>query len=388
MISFRSGSRRTRRRLERLASARVAPESLGAIAGALTACGLRGDLYRRAYEDLAAALPEDEMGMPHFIAYCCEAMRPFPLELSLDGLRRLFETRAPRLFKAKAAVALLNIHLAPYSPLWRGPIPRQAEFWSELLDILRSVGAPFLIIGDSHSNLYRRIVDGEGRLGIPVPILCSGCSAVGLANPRSRSGAGKRLAGLGAALAASGAGTNLPIFFKFGQVDAEFVFDFDRIRRGRFEFSSLEFRRFCMRSVESYVSFVADRFTAAQPCLIGLFPPALSDAAWRDGYVNAHVVATESDIDLDRVIEGLRRLEIPDLARRTRLHALYNHILRERARAASIGFLDDFSYFLGLDGVLDPRFVPCNRGADHHLEEAPTAAIIERLIDERLSTGA
>jgi hypothetical protein len=374
--------------LERLASVRIAPESLDRVAGALSACGLRDDVYRRAYEDLAAALPEDGMGTPHFIAFCSEAMRPFPIDLSLEGLRRLFETRAPRVFKAKAAVALLNAHLAPHSPLWRGPVPRQAAFWSELLAILRMAGTPFLIIGDSHSNLYRRIVDGPERLGIPVPVLCSACSAIGLANPRSRSGAGKRLAGLGDALATSGAGTSLPIFFKFGQVDAEFVFDFDRIRRERFEFSTLEFHRFCRRSVESYVSFVADRFAATRPCLIGLFPPALSDAAWREGYVNAHVVATESDVDLDHVIAGVRRLEIPDLARRTRLHALYNQLLRERAQAANIGFLNDFSYFLGPGGVLDPRFVPSHRGADHHLEEAPTAAIIERLIDERLSASA
>ncbi len=370
--------------LERLAMRQVGPDSIGAVSGALFEAGFSPSAYRLAYDDLAQALPCDNAATLHFIAFCQTDMRPFPIDLRLQGLRRLFTLRAPALFKARAAVALLNVHCAPSSPLWSAAPETQGAFWAELMCILRLVGAPYLIVGDSHSNLYRRIVIDQQRLLIPVPILCSGCSALGLANPNSRSGAGARLTQLGCALAQSSAAASVPILFDFGQVDVEFVFNFDRVRRAQRQFLNEEFERFCKRSVEAYLDFVAANFRAESSSVISIFPPALSDASWREGYVNAHVVALESGQDLDAVVAGVRELEIPSLKARTHLHDDYNQLLRNAALHRGLGFLDAFRSFLQPDGSLDPRFIPSHRGSDHHLEEKPAAPVIDALIAKHL----
>jgi len=385
VVSFFGKGFRRARGLRAIASTRVNPETIDHVVDALLQAGFSPLAYRSAHDDLASALDDDRASAMHFVAYCGEDTRPFPMSLSLDGLRRLFELRAPSHFKASVAVAVLNSVCTALSPIWSAPMSAQCAFWSDLLAILRLAGTPYFVIGDSHSNLYRRIVPTEDRLFIPVHILCLASSAIGLSNPNSRSGAGSRLTQLATALKQVTDPSQIQMLFKFGQVDVEFVFNFDRIRNQRPEFREDEFHSFCQRSIDSYIEFVSTRFSANYVNVVSVFPPALSDAAWRDGYTNAHIVDVESSQRLDEIVAGVRNLEIPALPERTRLSALYNRLLEKKTVQTKLRFLNDFPYFLGRDRVLDPIFVPNHKGADHHLEQKPTAPIIDRLIAKQLT---
>jgi hypothetical protein len=168
--------------------------------------------------------------------------------------------------------------------------------------------------------------------------------------------------------------------FKFGQVDVEFVFNFKRIESRVAPFDADRFEEFCRRSAQSYVGFLGDHFHRRDVAVASIFPPALSDETWRAGYTNAHIAALEGDRSAEEIAAGVRLLEIPTLPERTRHHALYNAVLRELALRARLDFIDDFSPFIGADGLVDRAFTPETKGTNHHLERAPTAAIMRRII--------
>jgi hypothetical protein len=73
------------------------------------------------------------------------------------------------------------------------------------------------------------------------------------------------------------------------------VFVFKRIETGHHWFEPEAFDQFCRRSVFSYVGFLNDHFKHHNVAVASIFPPTLSDEAWREGYVNAHIAATEGE---------------------------------------------------------------------------------------------
>ena len=194
-----------------------------------------------------------------------------------------------------------------------------------------------------------------------------------------------RLSALAAAL--NSYGSDVPMLFNFGQVDVEFVFNFERIKNEDFSFSIERFDAFCDVSATAYMDFIGANFIGRKVHIMGLLPPALVDDAWLKGYVNAHVVATESSQALDDVLDGAKNLEIPSLLERTRLHQRYNELLRMKACGHNFEFVDSLPHFLGKDDVLDPKFIPTHKGADHHLEEPPSIATAEGLIKRILNTA-
>jgi hypothetical protein len=239
---------------------------------------------------------------------------------------------------------------------------------------LRAQGAaPIAVVGDSHSaQLVRRAWRGEQWM-LPLHLLCTGASARGLDNPQAASGAGARVRAFLEALAS----TPMPVVFKFGQVDVEFIFAFKRLETGATAFDREAFEAFANETIERYVAFLAAVTPPAlRPCarVAGVFPPALSDAAWRKGYVNAHIAALHGPADPEVLAEGLARLELPSLAERTALHKAFNTRLIEAAGAAGFGVMFGFNALLGPDGTAAPRFLGKARGANHHLGYAATRA--------------
>ncbi len=75
---------------------------------------------------------------------------------------------------------------------------------------------------------------------------------MGLSNPRSRSNYGPRLIQQAPKIAAQQA----PVFLKFGQVDVEFVWIFDRIKKGLRYFSFTQFEEFCADAIRKYGDFI------------------------------------------------------------------------------------------------------------------------------------
>lgn len=207
----------------------------------------------------------------------------------------------------------------------------------------------------------------EGRWLAPLGFLESGASARGLAGD-GRSGAGPRVR---AALARLLAIDDLPILLKFGQVDVEFVHTFKRLAAGESAFDEAGFDAFVDETVARYVGFLVSAIPTAQRRrvrVMSLFPPTLSDPSWRAGYLNGHIVDLHGPADGEDLSKALSRLEIPNLARRTGLHARANLRLREAAEAEGFVVIDDMSPLLGPDGVVDPGFLGPAAGRDHHLD--------------------
>jgi hypothetical protein len=352
---------------------------LDKIITALERCGFSPQAYVRANRDLLLRLPDADTATIHLIAYGITEGRRFPIDLDPEGFDALGALGLAPAFKAATAAALVNNALAPASAFWSRSAGEQRALWKRLIPMLQGMATPYLIVGDSHSSLYRHLITEGTRPLLPVHVLLSACSALGLGNPQSRSGGAHRLAPLAQAIP-----PDVPTVFKFGQVDVEFVFAFKRIEAGERQFDPQQFDQFCGRSVESYIGFLDDHFGHAAVTVASIFPPTLSDAAWREGYVNAHVAATEGDRPLEEIRAGVRQLAVPDLRERTRHHAHYNGILRDRVARSGFAFLDDFSPFVGAAGVVDPRFIPTTGGRDHHLERQPTTPIIRDIIAARV----
>jgi hypothetical protein len=261
------------------------------------------------------------------------------------------------------------------------------EDLAQRLQILTTRGArPYGVVGDSHSRMLVR----RGRRGadwlLPIWHLETGASARGLARPEARSGAGARTRDvLRRLLAVDG----LPVLTMFGQVDIEFVHTFKRLANGERGFSPERFDAFADETVAAYVAFLAE---AVEPALRGrvrvcpVFPPALSDAAWRRGYLNAHLVALHGEGGREAMAAGLAGLEIPDLVQRTGLHDRFNARLARAASAEGFSSPDLFRAFVGGDGAVRPAFLGAARGADHHLDfaatQTPVLESLWRIVDE------
>jgi hypothetical protein len=250
-----------------------------------------------------------------------------------------------------------------------------------LRDLTPDGARPYVVIGDSHSRLLvRRSRDARDRWLAPLWWLESGASARGLGQAEARSGAGGRVrAAVRQALGLSGA----PILLKFGQVDVEFVQMFKRLEVDRPAFDPAVFRAFADETIGRYVAFLVDAVVPADRArmhVCSLFPPALSDAAWRTGYVNAHLVDLHGPADREGLAGRLAKLEIPDLAARTAQHAVFNAALAAAARAEGFAVCDDFTALLGPGGVVDPRWLGPQAGADHHLDfHAVRPQVVDRL---------
>lgn len=238
--------------------------------------------------------------------------------------------------------------------------------------------APLAVIGDSHStHLVRRIVRG-GRWMLPLHLLCTGASARGLSNPAAAAGAGGRARTFLDRL------PPMPVVFMFGQVDVEFVHAFKRLESGHARFDEAEFDAFAGETVTRYVGFLTDATPETlkpHATVATIFPPALSDSAWRQGYVNAHIAHLHGPADL----AGLGALEIPSLATRTRLHARFNALLDAAARSAGFGVLDVFTPLLGPDGVVQRSLLGRARGTNHHLGYAASRRALVGALSDLMS---
>lgn len=316
--------------------------------------------------------------------------RPLALDLVRRASRSLWSPRTSDP-AARATIRALGAGFGASRPDAASPLETA---WSELaraasasdandrLVRLAPGGArPYAVIGDSHSRLLvRRARDRDGRWLAPLWWLETGASARGLGRADARSGAGERV---GAAINRALAVSDAPILLKFGQVDVEFVQVFKRLEQGQAAFDPSAFKTFADETVTRYLAFLVGAVAPddrSRVRLCSLFPPALSDAAWRTGYVNAHIVDLHGPADGGDLVERLSGLEIPDLRVRTALHAGINAALASAARAEGFGVLDDFTPFLGADGVADPRYLGGAAGRDHHLDfHATRALMVDRM---------
>lgn len=344
--------------------------------------------YRDAHADLVEACPDPREALLHFFRHGIDELRLYPLTLDLDGFRAL---AGCGIEDQEFLVGLLSSLVTTALGSDGAREASAAGEQQSLLATAASLGArPYVVIGDSHSHHYRRRDIRGGEWLLPIHLLCSAGSAMGLDNPSSQSGYGRRIGAFAETWADWCATRGIPILLKLGQVDVEFVYNFKRIRDGRFRFEEPEFHEFCRFSTERYFRFLSRIFPAEARSgvhVLSVHPPALSDEMWRSGYVNAHVAALQSALPLDMLREGLERLDVPDLPTRTRMHAFYNMLVEARCDEHGFRYVDDFSPFVSASGTLDPRFIPRGRGRDHHLEPDTTREATTAILWDCVTSG-
>jgi len=358
------------------------PATPEAYAAALLAAGFDAEAYRAHHETLTPLGTEALAEHYHLHGRDADLYARFaasPADAGALAARFGFGHDDERRLRQDLAAALLH----------------QADLWGRdeaMVDRMLAPGPglkPLLVIGDSHGELY--LTEGPLRFAdvLPVPSLCTGASARGLGNPNSRGGAGERIRGLLAARGDALAG--MPVLLKFGQVDLEFVHDFQRMRDGRTAYDPGRARAFAAESAERYLAFVRElaALTPARLVVSAALPPALSDEALRRGYVNAHIAEMNGELDVPKVEAQLRALEMPDWDERTALAGDYNRRLREGCATAGLAFLDDFTPLLGPDGRVHPDLLVWHGGTDHHLcFNTPTGRALSGALAQQISSAA
>jgi hypothetical protein len=344
--------------------------------------GFSPEAYRDAYGDLTPLNWNATQALAHFLHHGLDERRDAPLTLDrqvLVALARL-QPRDTGL-KAKLLTCLAR-HLFDNTAHPYGPAI--AERWPDIRALAHEGGRPYFVAGDSHSNQYALTGTRDDAWLLPIHLLCTAGSARGLANPASRSGYGNHLRQAVELIKTLPGGDELPFLLQFGQVDIEFVYHFRRVMDGQRTLNLDDYRAFCDTTLERYVGFVTELFNSPQRLnvfLVSVFPPAVSDAAWRAGYVNDDIARHEQTMPATDLAAGIRGLEIADLRQRTEMHARYTAGLRAACRRHGFRFIDGFTPFLGADGLVDPRYViPEHAGAEHHLDSRATYAVLAGML--------
>jgi hypothetical protein len=174
------------------------------------------------------------------------------------------------------------------------------------------------------------------------------------------------------------AGLRLPVLLVFGQVDAEFVFTFRRLAKDPpAPFDEQAFIGFCEDTAEHYAEFAASLPQLGRPAwLAGILPPALSDAAWRAGYLNAHIASAHGGLPLEVLADRLKRADPPSLIDRVRHHQGFNRALESAARRRGLGFLDVAATLPMSGGAPEPDLLGPPARRDHHLDYSALGAYI------------
>jgi hypothetical protein len=326
------------------------------------ACGFDENRYVENNPDLETAGFDEPQAMLHFLAIGHLQPRdvtcgPFPD--GLDGIRCLATRNrdyVTGLFRSLFFSQAKQTSAA--DRLWNG-IARS------LIDGVRDMGGqPYFVIGDSHVYHYlRRTSVGEKWLAA-LPIVCVGGAAMRLAADDSRTGFGQKILQWAKHTAALVHRLDVPIFLKFGGIDAEFLWVRARIKKRAYRFSIDEFDDFARESVSSYGRFL-DALTEVMGRrwlrICAAYPAVVDDAYWADVFLTAHGSALASELE---------KTEIPDRSTRTRLRRLYNEHLRQMCREKSLAFVDDFSPFVDANGETAEICYRARRGRNHHIDYA------------------
>ena len=361
-----------------------APLSVNEVADLILGAGFAPGQYMTIRAD-AGSTEDRTATIRHFMSHGINEYRSFPSPINLPGMQRLasapLQNRLYRTVLVSAlGRALLHDTRANLDKVIDGLLPA-------VCSLCKTGAMPVLLIGDSHSNLYRGLTARGNEWVLPLHLLCSGGSAMGLNNPASRSGYGPRIGALLRSIAELEGPADWPILFKFGQVDTEFVYTFGRIERHATAYDAADFASFCRRSTDNYGAFLhtIPSSLRQRTFVLSVFPPSLSDKSWAEGYANGGIVAQHTKVSRADIMAGVRSINIPDLHERTGGHQLYNDLLRKVAENAGVNYLDDHTALLTPFGIVNRAFLGHQGGSDHHLSAnamaAPTRATILHAVD-------
>ena len=357
-------------------AALCAPVSARDFLNLLLRTGFSPGTYRDHYADFAPLNWSPTQALQHFLNHGLKERRVIPMTLDRDAFVAL--ARLPIADTAFKAKLLTGLARSLFADLGHPYGPAIVERWPAVRDLVQQGARPYFITGDSHSGHLNLTGARGAEWLLPLHLLCTAGSAAGLGNPASRSGYGPLLRDAVRTIRTLPGGDGLPFLIQFGQVDIEFVYHFQRERDGRRALDLEHYRLFCDETLTRYMRFVSDVFDPSrrkQVFIGSVFPPALSDAAWKQGHVNDDISRRETDISVEELSAGIRELEIANIRQRTEIHLYFNARLKAESERLGFGFLDLATGFLGADGLLDPRYIsPESRGFEHHLDARQTYA--------------
>jgi hypothetical protein len=209
-------------------------------------------------------------------------------------------------------------------------------------------------------------------------MVCIATAAMQLADEHSRTGFGRRILQWARAIAEPGRRFDLPVFLKFGGIDAELLWMRTRIRTGVYRFSLGEFDGFARESVSRYGGFLDALTEIIDRRLLRIcaaYPAVHDDAHWADDFLGVHRPA-----DRDDLARGLAKTEIPDRSTRTQLRRIYNEYLKYMCRTKSLAFVDDFSPFIDPNGDTDELCYVPHAGRDFHVSYAASEERMVKII--------
>ncbi len=362
----------------------IRPLTIQQFTDAVEACGFTGAAYLAANADLAETGMTSAAALFHFLTIGYRELRPAPGGELLQGLSALM--RCPvenREYLSQVRGALF------LAQMYRRETQEQLSSHPDpgMLDRIRGLGGkPFFVIGDSQSRLYMRTeTAADGSWPAPLHLLCLGGSAMGLGNERSTSRNRQRVLQWAEHGCGRLVGEGVPVFIKFGGADCSFVWTQRRVKARQLTLAQSSFPDFARRSVDSYTAFLRLFCTHVDPAHVrvcSLSPPCLEDSVWAEVYVKAHIGTTGGDYEA--VLRGFRELELPTLEARTGFYALYNEMLKQMCRELGLTYVDDYTPSLDARGMADPKFYPGHKGADFHLEYAPTCDLFMDRIGEHV----
>lgn len=350
--------------------------------GTLLRAGFSPEAYRHHNGDLRRPDWGVTELLAHYLRHGVQERRAAPAILDPHALLEL--ARLPIRDRERRAHLLTMLCRSLFGGVKQPAAAAIVERWPLIRDLASEGARRFFVTGDSHSEQLAPSGARGDQWLLPILMLCTAGSARGLGNPESKSGYGQYLQQAMTAIAALPGALDVPILIQFGQVDIEFVHHFQRVRDGRHALDLDEYRQFCATTVERYIGFLTMLFPPerrASVFVFSVFPPVLSDDAWRAGEVNGDIVWRETEIPRNLLQLGLTRLHIADLRQRTGIHTHYNDLLRNACEQHSFHFIDVFTPFLGPDGLADLRYVvPEARGREHHLDSRQSYIVLATVV--------
>lgn len=300
---------------------------------------------------------------------------------SLDGMR----------LASSCASAFFNLKIFHDADVVGGT-PREAadHFSDDDIDMVlacREVGAiPYVVFGDSHSRLYQHYgLNFDDAWLLPIAITCSGGSARGLINPNSNLRYGDRLRRFFARIE-SAIVEGVACFFKFGQVDLEYLFAYKRTLSANVAFSEAEFIAYTNESIARYLDYLDDlvpRHMRDRTFVCSVSLPALADDAWHDVCTDGLLAFMKPTAEeAGKLREQIGRLEVPDIRLRSRLHLDFNTRLKAAAAARDFPFVDDARLFWDdAQGKIGDIYTTRGGGRDVHVDRSElTLPLIAPLI--------
>jgi hypothetical protein len=351
------------------------------VSSLMMAAGFSGKSYRASNRDVDQACPTDVESFEHFIKHGANEARNFQIDLVRGGFTELWQETCGSPVH-NVACAMLRAAISS-SIKQRGLLTALKQYlvWTELNF------CPVIVIGDSHTQAYGAPFARDGFIVVPFVLLCTSGSALGLGNPKSVSQYGPMIANTLESVRSSVEFKSIPVLFKFGQVDSEFVINFKRARDKVLSFRSNDYHAFFEQSTTAYSEYlerIVPEYSRLSVDVVSIFPPVLSDEAIQNGYFNDDIAQREGVIRED-LKEALRLMTHPDWGTRVKLHAVYNTLLETKISTLGFAFVDDFYPIIAEDGLPRTRFWKRHNGFNHHVVSLPGETVFSDILWERLS---